>query len=111
KKEKETTKNKARIQDISTELSFYSIFAYELWYLKLRPKNVFSVLFSIAKVAILIMLLTSIFGEDLNFWRVFWILFFSMTIGVHLLFRKNIWIKYRDENREEYYRNKFANIK
>ncbi|MBC2248491.1 molecular chaperone DnaJ [Listeria sp. FSL L7-0123] len=111
KREKETTKNKARIQDISTELSFYSIFAYELWYLKLRPKNVFSVLFSMAKVAILIMLLTSIFAEDLNFWRVFWIIFLGNTIGVHLLFRKNIWIKYRDENREEYYRNKFANIK
>ncbi|MDT0001705.1 molecular chaperone DnaJ [Listeria cossartiae subsp. cayugensis] len=111
KREKETTKNKARIQDISTELSFYSIFAYELWVLKTQGKRVIGILFSLARLAILLMIFTGMFADDFGFWRVFWILFFSITIGVHLLFRKSVWVNYRDENREEYYRSKFANIK
>ncbi|EAD5762251.1 molecular chaperone DnaJ, partial [Listeria monocytogenes] len=111
KREKETTKNKSRIKDIWTELSFYSIFTYELWVLKTQGKRVIGILFSLARLAILLMLFTGMFADDFGFWRVFWILFFSITIGVHLLFRKSVWVKYRDENREEYYRSKFANIK
>ncbi|EDK4069767.1 molecular chaperone DnaJ, partial [Listeria monocytogenes] len=111
KREKETTKNKLRIKDIWTELSFYSIFTYELLVLKTQKKRVIGILFSLARLAILLMLFTGIFADDLDFWRGFWVLFFSITIGVHLLFRKNVWVKYRDENREEYYRSKFANIK
>ncbi|MBC1421371.1 molecular chaperone DnaJ [Listeria seeligeri] len=109
KQEKASSSTKSKINDIRKELSFYSLLAYERVYLKTRKKNLLlMLLFATGPASLITPWITDNHSRGIwsNYWLVYSLIFVISGIGIHILFRRELWLKYRDAERDQYYQNK-----
>ncbi|WP_260443037.1 molecular chaperone DnaJ [Listeria immobilis] len=108
--EKNSFKNKSKINDIRTELSLYSLWTFEQLCLKTQKKRILLMLILTAfPVLIFAALITDDQKTDTiwaNYWFVFGCIFVIILAVAYLLFRKDLWKRYREAKIEEYYQNK-----